>query len=140
MNDTVTVRIRSHPQYLSLIRDVTVRFCSICGLAGEVAGDLKLAVDEACANVIKHAYRGDTSRGIVVKYAITGRDLRITIEDAGEKARLELMQGRDLDDIRPGGLGLHFIKRVFDTVAYDPKRKKGNRMLLIKHLGSRDED
>jgi anti-sigma regulatory factor (Ser/Thr protein kinase) len=109
-------------------------------LAEEVTGDLKLAVDEACANVIKHAYRGDTSREIVVKYALTERDLRIAIEDTGEKARPELMQGRDLDDIRPGGLGLHFIKRVFDTVTYDPKKKKGNRLLLIKHLESRDED
>ena len=140
MNDTVTVRVRSHPQYLSLIRDVTVRFCGIYGLSEEVTADLRLAVDEACANVIKHAYRGDTSQRIVVKYAATARDLRITIEDTGEKARPELMQGRNLDDIRPGGLGLHFIKRVFDTVVYDPKRKNGNRLLLIKHLRSRDED
>ncbi len=140
MNDAVMVRVRSHPQYLSLIRDVTVRFCSICGLAEEVTADLRLAVDEACANVIKHAYRGDTSQRIVVKYAATGGDLRITIEDTGEKVRPELMQGRDLDDIRPGGLGLHFIKRVFDSVTYDPKRKKGNRLLLIRHLGKRSEN
>ncbi|NJD55951.1 MAG: ATP-binding protein [Nitrospirae bacterium] len=50
------------------------------------------------------------------------------------------MRGRDLDDVRPGGLGLHFIKRVFDEVAYDPKRKAGNRLLLIKHTGSIYED
>ncbi len=140
MNDAVTLKVRSHPQYLALIRDVTVRFCSMHGVPDAVTGDLRLAVDEACSNVIKHAYRGDTSRRIVVKYAMMERVLRIIIEDAGERVRPERMQGRDLDDIRPGGLGLHFIRRVFDTVAYDPKRKKGNRLLLSKQLGSRNED
>jgi len=140
MNDDVTVRVCSHPRYLSLIRDVTARFCSICGLHAELTGNLKLAVDEACSNVIKHAYHGDTSGRIVVKYSASGKDIRITVEDAGEKARPELMKGRDLDDVKPGGLGLHFIKRVFDVVAYDPKRKKGNRLLLIKHTGSTHDD
>ncbi|NJD55950.1 MAG: ATP-binding protein [Nitrospirae bacterium] len=72
MIDDLTVRVFSHPRYLSLIRDVTFRFCGICGLEEELAGNLRLAVDEACSNVIKHAYHGDTSQRIIVKYSLSG--------------------------------------------------------------------
>jgi len=135
MKPAVTLRIQSHPRYLSLIRDVTTRFCMTCGLAEEMTGQIKLAVDEACSNVIKYAYRGDTSRGIVVKYGFSQNKISIVIEDSGEKADPEKIRGRDLDDVRPGGLGMHFIRRVFDIVEFDAKKMKGNRLLLMKQTG-----
>jgi len=46
----------------------------------------------------------------------------------------EAVIGRDFSDIRPGGLGIHFIKKVFDIFVFDEKKKKGNRLRLIKHL------
>jgi serine/threonine-protein kinase RsbW len=139
MKPSVTIKVQSHPRYLSLIREVTARFCMICGLDEETIGRIKLAVDEACSNVIKYAYHGDTSKGIVVRYVVTQKKISIIIEDNGEKADPEKIQGRDLDDVRPGGLGMHFIRRVFDLVEYDAKKVKGNRLLLIKQAGESDE-
>ena len=54
--------------------------------------------------------------------------------DSGEKVTPELLKGRDLDDVRPGVLGIHFIRRAFDVAAYDEKKKKGNRLRLVKYL------
>lgn len=139
MKAVVTVKVRSHSRYLSLIRDVTTRFCMTCGLDEELTGMIKLAVDEACSNVIKYAYHGDTSKNIVVKYGFSQKQISIIIEDSGEKADPEKIQGRDLDDVRPGGLGMHFIRRVFDLVEFDPKKVKGNRLLLMKQAGGNDE-
>ncbi|MBI5075427.1 MAG: ATP-binding protein [Nitrospirae bacterium] len=139
MKTAVTIKVQSHPRYLSLIRDVTTRFCMTCGLDEDLTGRIKLAVDEACSNVIKYAYRGDTSRGIVVKYAFSRKKISIIIEDSGEKADTEKIRGRDLDDVRPGGLGMHFIRRVFDLVEFDPKKAKGNRLLLMKQTGGNNE-
>ena len=135
MKHPVTLRIQSHPRYLSEVRDVTSRFCMICGLDEDLTGKIKLAVDEACANVIKYAYHGDTTKGIVVKYRFSQKKISIIIEDSGEKADPEKIRGRDLDDVRPGGLGLHFIRRVFDLVEFDTKKVKGNRLLLMKQTG-----
>jgi anti-sigma regulatory factor (Ser/Thr protein kinase) len=118
---------------------VTARFCMICGLDDDLTGKIKLAVDEACANVIKYAYHGDTSKGIVVKYNFSKKRISIIIEDSGEKADPEKIRGRDLDDVRPGGLGMHFIRRVFDQVEFDAKKLKGNRLLLMKQVGGKDE-
>ena len=62
------------------------------------------------------------------------------IEDNGVKARPELIAGRDLEEVRPGGLGIHFIKRTFDVFQFDEKKTKGNRLRLIRHIGGGNED
>ena len=134
MKDLIMITVPAAPKYLCLIRDVTVRLCVSGGLEEPVISTLKLAIDEACANIIKHAYKGDTGKKIRVQYRITKEAFETVIEDSGKKVAPELLRGRDLDDVRPGGLGIHFIKRAFDVVAYDEKKKKGNRLKLIKYL------
>jgi anti-sigma regulatory factor (Ser/Thr protein kinase) len=121
-----------------VVRAATVKMGKIYGMDDPVTEDVKLAVDEACSNVIKHAYEGDTSKKIVVKYEIAQKYFKVIIEDSGIKSQMELMKGRGLDDIRPGGLGIHFIKRVFDVFKLDEKKKKGNRLILIKHMREKE--
>ncbi|MHB8881961.1 MAG: ATP-binding protein [Thermodesulfovibrionales bacterium] len=132
--DRVSVTVPSHPKYLCVIRDITARMADISGMDGETVDQVKLAVDEACANVIKHAYRGDTTKTFSVKFRVKEEQFEVVIEDSGPKADPSCLRGRDLDDIRPGGLGVHFIKRVFDSFAFDKRKKKGNRLRLIKRL------
>ena len=134
MKDLIMITVPADPKYLSLIRDVTARMGVFGGIEGPVIDTLKLAIDEACANIIKHAYKGDTGKNIRVQYRITKEAFEAVIEDSGEKVTPELLKGRDLDDVRPGGLGIHFIRRAFDVAAYDEKKKKGNRLRLVKYL------
>ena len=134
MKDIIKITVPSDPKYLSLIRDMTARMGALSGIEGTVIDTLKLAIDEACANVIKHTYKGDTGNNISIQYRITEETFEAVIEDSGEKVSPELLKGRDLDDVRPGGLGIHFIRRAFDVAAYDEKKKKGNRLRLIKYL------
>lgn len=134
MKDSITITIPSHPKYLSVVRLVTLKVGQIHGMKEELIENIKLAVDEACANVIKHAYRGNTSEKIVIKYTTTPENYQVIITDNGIKAHNDLLKGRDLDDVRPGGLGIHLIKRVFDIFELDEKKKQGNRLILIKHL------
>ncbi|HMK49541.1 MAG TPA: ATP-binding protein [Thermodesulfovibrionales bacterium] len=138
MRDVITIVIPSNPRYLSVVRAVTERVGQIFEIDEKVVQDMRLAVDEACSNVIKHAYRGDTSQRIILKYSFRKEMLKIIIEDDGPTTEKESLKGRDLDDIRPGGLGIHFIKRVFDVFEIDGK-KKGNRLLLVKHLCRADK-
>ena len=134
MKDLIRITVPSDPKYLSLIRDMTKRVGELGGLEDAVIDTLKLAIDEACTNVIRHTYRGDTGKKLRIQYKITKGSFETVIEDSGEKVSPELLKGRDLDDVRPGGLGIHFIKRAFDVVEYDGKKKKGNRLRLKKYL------
>jgi serine/threonine-protein kinase RsbW len=134
VRDVITIVIPSHPKYLSVIRAVTERVGQINEIDEKVIQDIRLAVDEACSNIIKHAYRGDISQKIILKYSFRPGILKIIIEDSGLKTQKESLKGRDLDDIRPGGLGIHFIKRVFDVFEMDDNKMKGNRLILVKHF------
>jgi len=140
MKDCALITVPSDPKYLSVIRSVTVTMGGLSNMTDSVIEDVKLAVDEACANVIKHAYRGDTRQKIVVKFKLRKKGFEVIIEDSGIKARPELIAGRDLEEVRPGGLGIHFIKRTFDVFQFDEKKTKGNRLRLIRYLGGGNED
>jgi serine/threonine-protein kinase RsbW len=63
---------------------------------------------------------------------MTPKGFEVLIEDQGVKAQPESIEGRNLYDIRPGGLGVHLIKRAFDIVQFDQRKRKGNRLRLIR--------
>lgn len=132
MKDLAVVKVQSDPRYLSVIRAVTAKMAELYGLSGNAIDDVRLAVDEACSNVIKHAYGGDTTRSILVRFRKTDKGFEVLIEDGGPKVQPESIEGRSLDDIRPGGLGIHFIKRAFDIFAFDQGKKRGNRLRLVR--------
>lgn len=138
MKESVVISIPSHPKYLSVIRETTINFGKLYEMPDAEIEDIKLAIDEACSNIIKHAYRGDTTKKIIVKYTITRRLFKVVIEDSGIKTNIECMKGRSLDNIRPGGLGIHFIKRVFNGFRFDERKKKGNRLILTKYISRKE--
>lgn len=134
MKERVRIDIPSHPKYLSVVRDVTERLGTVYGMDRRLRGDIKLAIDEACSNVIKHSYKGDTSKKIRLIYEINGELFKVIIDDSGVKADIKSLKGRNLDDVRPGGLGIHFIRKIFDVFRLDETKKRGNRLVLIKYL------
>jgi anti-sigma regulatory factor (Ser/Thr protein kinase) len=137
VEDSVIITVPSHPKYLSVVRAVTARMGQLHEMTETVIDDIKLAVDEACSNVIKHAYRGETSRKITLRYTITRGAFTVNIDDNGIKSAMGQMKGRSLDDVKPGGLGVHFIRRVFDVVELDDRKRRGNRLILIKYTGNK---
>lgn len=89
-----------------------------------------LALDEACTNVIRHAYSHECRP---VRLEMTGlrRLVRFVLRDYGRSCDPKKIRSRSLEDIRPGGLGVHIIKQAFDHVAYLPQAK-GTRLVLEK--------
>jgi serine/threonine-protein kinase RsbW len=132
MKDSAVIKVQSDPKYLSVVRAVTTKMGELYGMSDTAIEDVKLAVDEACSNVIKHAYRGDTSQSILIRYRMTQKAFEVLIEDNGLKVSPESIEGRNLDDIRPGGLGVHLIKRAFDIFTFDQRKKRGNRLRLVR--------
>ncbi len=97
---------------------------------------LVLAVDEAIANVIKHGYGGRRDRPVeLCLEAIEEqgtRGVRFVIRDFGKQVPPETICGRELDDVRPGGLGVHIIRSVMDRVNYAPAKGGGMRLEMVK--------
>ena len=58
--------------------------------------------------------------------------LQIVIEDEGRQVDSEQIQGRNLDDVKPGGLGLHIMREVMDKCEFEPREGKGMKLTLEK--------
>ncbi len=134
------IRVPSHPKYLALVRAVTGGMGVQNKVDDTVIKHMEHAVDEACSNVIKHAYAGDPNKEIAVTLRISPEAFEVIIEDTGRKTDVASVKGRKLDDIRPGGLGVHLIKRACDIVEFDEKKKNGNRLRLVRYLKGKDGD
>ena len=138
--DGFTIEIPSDAKYAKVVRGAVTYACELGGFSPEAGQAVTLAVDEAVTNIIRHAYRSEPGHIIRVTCRITPRRLEILLQDHGRKADPGTMKPRDLNEIRPGGLGLHFIKSIMDVVDYQSD-DTGNQLLLAKNLpGSRDPD
>ncbi len=96
----------------------------------DVSEVIVLAIDEACTNIIRHAYKGEAKPFRIEMSRLKNR-LRFVLRDYGIPCEKPKIQSRDLDEIRPGGLGVHIIQQVFDLVEYSPKAR-GTRLTLEK--------
>lgn len=92
-----------------------------------------LALDEACTNIIRYAYDGRRDCPIQICMDSDPEQLRCTIRDYGKCCDPKKIQGRELDDFRPGGLGVRIMKTAFDEVNYQPC-DKGTELVMVKNL------
>lgn len=113
------------------------RGCLEGGRFSEEEVDLMvLGLDEACANVIRHAYGGECGRAIRLEYEAGETGVRFALRDYGGELDPGCLCPRSLDEPRPGGLGLHLIRKAFDTVEY-VRRDPGTELVLEKRGGGR---
>jgi anti-sigma regulatory factor (Ser/Thr protein kinase) len=149
---SLKLELPSHPQVLSVVRSAVQEFATVVGFNGEECRSIILAVDEALTNIIRHAYDNRYDQTIELTCRRLGPDLgtnpgtldqvqdglEFVFVDHGRPAAPEQMKGRDLDDVRPGGLGIHLMSQIMDQVSYEP-RPECNQLRLIKLLKRKSE-
>jgi serine/threonine-protein kinase RsbW len=127
--------------HLATIRDFVVQVGCDLGLDKQTIADLELAVDEACANIVKHAYRGQGGQIEVLIEPLAGR-VRITIRDWGQAFDPQAIARPDVTaplDERPlGGLGLFLIHQVMDDVQFHFDATNGNTLTMVKRTHRRE--
>jgi anti-sigma regulatory factor (Ser/Thr protein kinase) len=126
----------SDPRLLHIVRSVVGQTAGLCGFDEDEIQFIILAVDEACANVIRHAYEGRSDGQIMLSCSARDNRVEFRLSDQGKSAGVNQMRPRALEDIRPGGLGLHLIRSIMDEVNYGPGRH-GNELFLAKSLRPR---
>jgi anti-sigma regulatory factor (Ser/Thr protein kinase) len=124
-----------------LVRATLQRAAEVLHLHEAESRAVVRSVDEALANVIRHAYKNQVGKPIDLTcnrlFSDSGkkaaRGLEIVLSDSGVPVNPKKLHGRSLDEIRPGGLGLHFIKQSMDVVEF--RRKNGKNLLrMVKYL------
>ena len=97
---------------------------------------LVLGLDEACTNIIRHAYAHDEKPVRLEMERLRDR-VRFVLRDYGRPCDPKCIRSRALEDVRPGGVGVYIIRQVFDYVKYEPRRR-GTRLILEKKLVGRE--
>jgi|YNPNPStandDraft_1061719.scaffolds.fasta_scaffold10411_2 anti-sigma regulatory factor (Ser/Thr protein kinase) len=140
----VLLDIPADPHVLFLVRAVVERLAKKAGLEEDRINRLVQAVDEACTNIIRHGYGGPSHERISMRLLWSGETLEVQIRDFAPFPDPEALRPRDLGEVRPGGLGLHFILAGADEVKYEvPEDGRGCLLRLIVRSSPRevhDED
>ncbi|MFH2057675.1 MAG: ATP-binding protein [Pseudomonadota bacterium] len=128
------ITIKSHPKNLIDIRHLLKTALNETCLSKQEHGNIVLALDEACSNIIRHSYKNDHTKQIDVDIELKPGELSITITDKGKKFDINSIAVRDITEIKPGGLGVYIIHHVMDEVDYCRTPEGCNKTKLIKKL------
>ncbi|MFQ5649355.1 MAG: ATP-binding protein [bacterium] len=132
------LRVKSVTSNLYSICDFVTSYAERAGLSLKDVGKTKIAVYEACLNVIEHAYHSHPDNWIDVWIEYNSEMFKIIIQDYGAGFEgfsdkqydvLSAMDGR-----QTGGFGLYIIRRSMDQLDYRPDPKRGNRLTMIRFL------
>ncbi len=132
MPAAVSLTVPSHPRYLYVIRRTLHPLICEAGFTRQEARRIILGVDEACANIIKHAYGTERTGTITVTVVDDAERFTVRLRDFGRQVDRASIVPRDLSDVRPGGLGTHFMQAAFDTINYDTGQGEGTLLTLEK--------
>ena len=131
----IQITIASRPDRLRLVRAVVTEAALSCGCGKKCVHDIVIAVDEACQNVIQHAYGGDPDQKILIDIRRDGESIAFNIIDYATPVDVSKVKPRSLDDLRPGGLGTHFISACMDDARFrSPPEGAGNRLWMVKRI------
>ena len=128
-----TLEIGSAAKNCRAARDYIEAWALAAGFPDLERGRIVLAADEAVTNIMRHTYQNADDKSILLSGEIADGQLHLRLRDHGPHVDYASMKGRALDDIKPGGLGLHLLKSVFAVVEH-AKLPDGNEWHLAKPL------
>jgi serine/threonine-protein kinase RsbW len=127
------VEFSSHTGNLAPMRKFVRKFLDAYPFSERERMLMVLGIDEACTNVIRHAYQLRDDQLICLSLEASPRYIRMRLRDYGKQTETRAMKGREHHLIRPGGLGLHLIRTAFDKVDYILKAR-GTELVMTKKL------
>jgi serine/threonine-protein kinase RsbW len=130
---TVELRLDARAENLALTRLALAGVAAAAGASREIVSDLKLAVTEACTNVIRHAY-GDAETGqIAVRYTAASGMLSIEVEDFGSGFEPGTAPADPDRNGSGNGMGLMIIRELTDELSVSSSGS-GTRLVFVKRF------
>jgi serine/threonine-protein kinase RsbW len=128
-------------ELITTICDFVADAANRAGLDESGVFGVQLACDEACTNIIEHAYGAEDAGEIEVRWQVTDEALTITIRDHGRPFDLDNVppprvpaSADDVAELKVGGLGIHFIRQMMDEISFTSSEKEGNTLVMVKWL------
>jgi sigma-B regulation protein RsbU (phosphoserine phosphatase) len=117
------------------VRDAVRRCVQESGAGPACVNDIVMAVDEACQNVVRHAYAGGEEGPVDLTIDRSGDELVFSLRDFASAVDPGQVKPRDLEDVHPGGIGTHLIRSVMDSTEFvKPDDGIGNLFRMVKRI------
>lgn len=130
------LQVPSSTENLALIREFVTSVGRQATLNEVDITNLELAVDEACANVIEHAYGHDTTKAVSIRAIFDDEKLLISVIDEGLGFDPSKVQQESVEQLvherKSGGLGIRLIRTLMDEVSYDIVPGQKNELHMTK--------
>ena len=134
-----TAKFPARFESLEKISQFVVEAAKEAGFDESAIYAIELAVDEACSNIIEHAYGGEGRGDIRCTYQIANNNLKIILRDQGRpfnpNSIAEPNFGAPLEELKPRGAGLFLMRKLMDEVDFEFEAGSGNVLTMIKHRG-----
>lgn len=133
---SIELRLDSDPAAIAPARRALETFAHACGFDPTTCDEIGLCVNEALANIIRHAYCGHAGRPIVVTAAFREGGMEIAFRDWGH-GRMPAPRPREArDPLEPGGIGMVCLRELMDAMEFVPQAD-GMLLVLRRGLGPR---
>jgi len=134
-NEILNKECTACPSELCLIRKDVAEASAQLGFEQQDIDSIVLAIDEACTNIIRYAYKDCQDGKITLQILTDGKQAIFRLHDFAEKVSKDCLKLKDCDPLTPGGLGVALIKKIMDKVGFiDTDKCQGNILELKKNL------
>lgn len=134
-NTQHTMTVQASTEHLAEVRDFVAKHATDFGFKKQDVDDIRLAVDEAYTNIIKHAYNHDNSKSVDIKLGYNSNTFWISLLDSGKTFDPSSYEEPDvrqkIKQKKRGGVGVYLIKRLMDNVEYTQEGSL-NKIRMIK--------
>ena len=132
-NGALLVNVTSDPAEVGKVRHQIEAFSRQYGFSDQAVDEIGLCVNEALANVIRHAYADAPGQPIELTATVCGGALTVSIRDWGVSSSPPATLPKvKADPLQPGGLGLICLGRLMDRVTFTPQRPNGMLLEMVR--------
>lgn len=136
--DIIELRVPSRPEYVPIVRTLIADLARRMAFSASAVEDVRVAISEACANVVRHAYSDveSTATEMVVRCSTKDGKLAMEIVDTGQGV-VESARKRPKRIDRQGGFGLLLMQNLMDHVSLDSSPDRGTVVRMVKQTSLR---
>ncbi len=136
-NHIKKLTVKASTKHLAEVRNFVAAQAEIIGLSNKDISEIRLAVDEAFTNIIKHAYKNAPSQTVSIEMGYDDRQIWISLTDEGRGFDPNTYREPDLaqriKEKKRGGMGVYLIKKLMDQVQYNRKGRT-NEIKMVKNI------
>lgn len=133
MTDRIVISVPARATYLKHLREWCGAIMTGAGYDRGPIDDFLIALTEACANTIEHSLKMDESKAVVVEMTVYEGRIEACIRDFCRTRDLPKIKPRSLTDVRPRGLGTHFIRKTADRIDFVRSDEGAVCLVLTKY-------